>query len=296
MQTNEHQRKQNTKGNPKQRDLASTKEVNGRQPDSERQNQANDASGDAPLSPDKGRTPVNLPIGFDIGAIFVTIATVASAVFAWYQLGLTRDALQLTQDALTETRRANDNAVTTQRAFLNYSEPQTRDNTTAGGQVLSSKDGSVLGLRLNFQWINSGGTPALRVNQHVNYNVFESNLPENFDFPDTPTQRDPRFNIVGPSGHLNYRIEIPIQYLQDAQARKNRLFVWAWVTYNDVLTNSPRRLTESCNEVVDIVGPLAVPKSTIRFTLSQCRAVFNCYDHDCPDYQQRTKGQPRGQP
>ena len=69
------------------------------------------------------------------------------------------------------------------------------------------------------------------------------------------------------------------------------MFVWGWITYDDIFKNTPRHLSEFCDEITNIKGTpedITDPAANITWELSLCRE-HNCSDERCADYREKTK-------
>ena len=64
------------------------------------------------------------------------------------------------------------------------------------------------------------------------------------------------------------------------------------MTYHDIFTNTPVRLSEFCDELLNVRGDkndLTDPSTNIGWDVQLC-PTFNCSDEECADYKERTAG------
>ena len=172
--------------------------------------------------------------------------------------------------------------VGTQRAFISM--------VAVGGQPLSTPDGSkLIAIRMFPTWQNSGTTPAKEAISQVSWEVWPSDLPEGFTFPDQ-SKRERRKFVLGPkAGSSMFMDPMSIDQFKDVKDGKFRLFVWGWVKYNDIFAGTPTRLTEFCTEIVSISATKADmtdPANSFNWSGNNCRD-FNCFDESCVDYKTR---------
>lgn len=126
------------------------------------------------------------------------------------------------------------------------------------------------------QWENSGGTPTKNMLNHVNWKLFDKDIPDDFGFPDfsgeegTPT-------LIGPHAtQYASPLEIDAQHIAAVTENKGRIFIWGWADYDDVFIGTTRHRTEFCNEV--IITSVADNGITIRFRLHK---KHNGADGEC---------------
>ncbi|WP_353071484.1 hypothetical protein [Tunturiibacter gelidiferens] len=175
-----------------------------------------------------------------------------------------------------QTAAAN---VATQRAFISFSG--------VGGQNISDPTGKTLvGMSLSPVWQNSGTTPGRDAISQVNWQVWPTDIPEGFTFPDNSSVERRKF-VIGPKTPLALQMGgIPIEQFDQVRQRKFRLFVFGWVRYRDIFPDTPVRLTEFCSEIVNIASTKADmtdPTNNFSWAAQGCRE-YNCYDEECPDY------------
>ena len=106
-------------------------------------------------------------------------------------------------------------------------------------------------IRLNAPWINSGNTPTKYAISQVNWVSMPNGMPEGFTFPDMGNVPKSQF-ALGPKVTGNTTLDAPVAYFEEARQRKTRLFVYGWFTYRDIFSDTPKRLAEFCDEILDV--------------------------------------------
>jgi hypothetical protein len=154
----------------------------------------------------------------------------------------------------------------------------------------------VVGIRVQLDWRNGGSTAAKSVLSRINWHPYSDALKDTFDFRDLPSgskETETRSFVIGPEMSVRLNATIRLDYFQRAMSGEH-LYLWGWITYRDVFPNTPTRLTEFCLELANVrIGnqkPLADPEAAMQFDPIPCPGLHNCYDEDCPDYKDRTKG------
>jgi len=179
---------------------------------------------------------------------------------------------------MIESNRINrENMESVQRALVFFGGEVGAIKRTTGKKVTS--------LTLVFPWQNSGATPAMRGKSRVNWLTVPGDLPNNFQFPDLG---DPRLNQfeIPPKGFGNGTADVSIEYIEKVKAKRARMFVWGWITYNDIFHKTPRHLSEFCDELTNIESSsadLTDPAVNIKWESSLCQS-HNCSDERCADY------------
>lgn len=194
------------------------------------------------------------------------------AVAAGKQAEAARIANTTTREALTSV----------QRAFISFSGTASANKTISANKVTE--------LVFTLPWVNAGVTPTKNAESQVNWRPFPGDLPPNFTFPDLGEVQFRQFEIP-PREFGNATLTIPIAVFDAARKRSIRLFVWGWITYNDIFDKTPMRLSEFCDEIVDIKSStedIVDPSANITWQFSLCR-THNCSDEQCGDYKQRTQ-------
>ena len=194
------------------------------------------------------------------------------AIAAGTQADAAKVANVTTREALTSV----------QRAFIFFV-----GNASATKVVI---DNRITDLNFTLPFNNAGVTPTKNAESRVNWQSFPDGLPTNFNFPDTGSVLSRQFDIP-PKAYGNGTFAIPIGYIEAAKQSHTHLFVWGWIAYSDIFANTPRRLSEFCDEIVNIKSvPEDVTNASANITwdLSLC-PVHNCFDERCVDYGQMTK-------
>jgi hypothetical protein len=187
--------------------------------------------------------------------------------------------------AMRESNRiSRDSLVSVQRALVTFA-----------GQVYGAKIPDSTGkvtqlIRLNTPWINSGNTQTKDAESQVNWVAPMDVLASNFTFPDIVNVEKSQF-ALGPKVTGNTTMDVPVATFEDARQHRRHLYVYGWMTYRDIFSDTPPRLSEFCDEIINIKSdvPLADLKAPVTWEPSLCH-THNCYDEQCEDYSPRTKG------
>jgi hypothetical protein len=155
---------------------------------------------------------------------------------------ITADAVR-DQAALTR-----ETMIKTQRAFVLVKaleiEPLTVLHQSPTGPLVDR----VVGWRIGVKWENSGDTPTRDLFTHISLKSFDSEIPNNYDFPDLP-DRSLSKALVGPRGTISSAsFAIPVEQAQTVRAGAKYLYMWGWAEYDDVFPSTPRHRTEFCFE------------------------------------------------
>jgi hypothetical protein len=235
------------------------------------------ASDPASESPAAKRLWTRIRLLFVVNILLV-IASGAQACFAYRSNELTRASLE-------ETRISNNVSQAVQRAYLNLRSPD--DNSDL---ERIPRTGPIQGIRLRILWENSGTTPARTAATTVTWDVYQT--ADEFQF-EARQGRERRIMAIGPRGTGSiWTPIIPWGAIQSVMDRRHHLYVWGWVLYTDIFAGSRRRLTEFCHEVAFSRLPNTSPE-LINFNAIPCERQHNCYDEDCPDYQERVTQETR---
>jgi hypothetical protein len=199
-------------------------------------------------------------------------ALILYAAIAAVQGCLMYESNKITREALTSVQRAS--------VFF--------AGTGSIKRIVSS--GQIIAIQLTLQWENGGTTPTRQAKSEVNWKTFPGDIPADFDFQDVGNVRRNDF-FISPKTAGNATETIPIGDIISAQKGKTRLFVWGWITYRDIFSKTPLRLTEFCDELTNIQSStesITDPSANITADFSLC-ITHNCSDEDCKDYKDKTK-------
>jgi len=194
-----------------------------------------------------------------------------AAIWQGYQLkltvGHTRESVELSRDSFIIENRA-------------YVTPV----AIIPDKIINVDTGRVAEWRFTPQWRNSGQTPARRVRHLTNAILFDmAGMPLDFDFPDNERNGPDRTvgRVIGPAftvGGPEFQIDASI--FRDIM-RRHRFFVWGWIEYRDVFSNTPIRRAEWCSEL-EVMGDITAPTAdaAVVFRLTSIDR-FNGTDEDC---------------
>jgi len=176
-----------------------------------------------------------------------------------------------------------------QRAIVNFNGPMFGKKMMPDGKKVKS-------YLVYYGWSNSGRSPAKNAFTQFNDSVGDRRPTKDTDFSSL-SQRDTLPLILGPGTMFQVPpVELTVSQLDDVTSGKQHLFFWGWVTYDDGIPGSPRRLTEFCTDVTSVDwsgGPSMAhddPANTMTINTPPCDK-HNCYDDTCNDYSERTKSE-----
>lgn len=106
-------------------------------------------------------------------------------------------------------------------------------------------------IRVN--WKNNGATPARRILIGISSRLLPDVPESDFDFPDL-NPIDYVYQHAGPGGEIMSTVFVRQYAIEEITIKKRRLFVWAWIEYNDAFDGTPRRRTETCFEIAHVSG------------------------------------------
>lgn len=183
------------------------------------------------------------------------------------------------QNASVTTREA---LTSVQRAFIYFVGSSSITKTISMGKVSE--------LIVGVPWQNGGVSPTKNAVSGVNWISLPGEIPLNYTFPDQGNIDSKQFEIP-PKAFAFGTVKIPISFIESARKGQSHLFLHGWITYHDIFDKTPTRLSEFCDEVVEIKSStpqLTEPTAEISWQLSLCQN-HNCSDERCLDYKQRTQ-------
>jgi hypothetical protein len=164
-------------------------------------------------------------------ALFTLALAALTLVLALATIGLWTTSLT----ALKETRVQH---ISTSRAFVFLSRFEIH-----GGR--SAEHGAVY--RICAYWNNSGLTPTVNAQISMNWQLFTSEIPEDFGYPvgaAVPT-------FIGPSAEVGSpTIDIPASEVAAVLTGNARVLIWADIAYRDDFPATSSRRTSVCFELI----------------------------------------------
>jgi len=126
-------------------------------------------------------------------------------------------------------------------------------------------------------WKNTGQTPTRQMTLCWGYSVQADDLPNDFDYPDTPkTSANEGTISVGSQGVIfSNGPVLTAQEVQNFASGKMKVFYWGWIEYNDGFEGSPRRRTEFCQRFIVVPDKAQIKTGFITF------GPHNGADEDC---------------
>lgn len=209
--------------------------------------------------------------------LFVGKAAAWTAIFTCLLATFTGFLMEYTILLYRVTNITKDISITTQRAFIHSKE-------ISVFPIIGDQNKRVTAINFFVVFENSGTTPTKRAVAQCNAKAFRDT--KEFRFEDI-TKSEKRPFVIGPKTRISYPSGlVTIDDLILVQQNKSHLFFWGGVTYQDVFSDTPKRLTEFCYEVINVnstKGNIADPSGAISLAWVQCEQ-HNCYDEDCLDY------------
>jgi hypothetical protein len=188
------------------------------------------------------------------------------------------------------SRSTDETSRVSQRAFVNFNGLQ------VGVNLANNEQKEWVGQEFTLNWINSGNTPASRVDIRTKAQTWRSDLPADYDFPTEKIANSP---TIGPKLVYGTNVQITKNDILDAWHGNSKLFFWGTVVYRDIFfPTDPDHVTEFCIQPVHIVFQTPFPDFTKPITPNFAGVVamqwqecpqHNCYDDDCRDYHDRVK-------
>ncbi|MBV8888871.1 MAG: hypothetical protein JO267_06300 [Alphaproteobacteria bacterium] len=122
---------------------------------------------------------------------------------------------------------------------------------------LSDQNASTISqVSINIRWHNFGNTPGLNAEGWAEYSVVRDmvNQPDPIFLKHDPDH--PYIAQIGPRVEFSTGpILIPYAEVNEVVQQKARIFVWSRVEYSDVFMDTPRRVTEICEELIVLLDP-----------------------------------------
>jgi len=183
---------------------------------------------------------------------------VAAKITAERQAREMQESISVARAAADAAKKSADVAekslVATQRALVFPS----KIHTMAG--ISQKAGGAVVDWTFFIVWENAGATPTRHMYMQTNWQSFATELGDDFDFPDLgapPLRRVPI--VLGPkSTTFSGECVIPIDILVGAAERRNHVYLWGWVEYNDIFDDTRRHRSEYSVQII-VAGDPKVP-------------------------------------
>lgn len=166
------------------------------------------------------------------------------------------------ENATTSTAIARDALEGVQRAFV------------VAGEPTSYNDHEII------RWTNDGATRTRNARYRLNAKLTDKALPMGYPFPDEPPVKIKKM-LLGPKAS-DMSVSEPVVTLRDFRAIKEghkHLYVWGWMTYNNVFRETPLHITMACFEVQVTGEPLLQGKQGV----TMFTPINKCDKHICAD-------------
>lgn len=178
------------------------------------------------------------------------VATVQAGLFLW-QLKMMRAGVADATLAAQAARDAADSAKTSADAFKLAQRAWVSQRMIANTAFRDAIDGDQRrnGVMLNFMWVNSGQTPAMKATSWAMLKEVEPSAP--IPTFQTEVNKVPRFMTLNPSGESRS----PPVYLFDEQLerlkrRNAKIFIYGRIQYEERFNPGTVRHTEICAELL----------------------------------------------
>jgi hypothetical protein len=198
------------------------------------------------------------PDSISFYTLFLMLFTGILALGMFYQLNLLIRSERISAEA---SRAARDSAETAKQSVIAVQRAFVFVTGVQPSRIVNLQDQQTVGWQFAVRWENSGSTPAINFNAHLNMSPFDGDIPAGFDFADIP----PTDNVSGfvpPKGSIGMQVQQPIAIIQSVIENKRRLFLWGWAEYDDTFGNTPRHRIEYCLEI-KIAGEFTTDKNTV---------------------------------
>ena len=211
-----------------------------------------------------------------VGTAVSALGTIAIVVLTWTYVSYSKKQWQEMQ---TSNQTSRESLVSVQRAFV-------FDSTLGILPRFDQQSKEIPTWDIQFNWENSGATPARTVLSHLSWEFRDAPPPVNFDFPDrwvvgqphddSPTFIAPKARIGAPG------LSVPRYVLVSLQRGIGHFYYWGWVKYLDAF--SQRHITEVCAELIPTSKNTDLSNG-VPFRFDNCaNHKHNCADQDCEDY------------
>jgi hypothetical protein len=177
-------------------------------------------------------------------------------------------------------RVSRDSLESVQRAFV-FCTPVGITPSWVTDKVGSTK---IIGWTFFVPKKNAGTTPAKNLREHVAVSYSPQTITEAFNFHDFEGGVS---GLANPQETTYYQTEsIPVDVVEQAETGLQHLYVYGWITYNDVFRATRRRVTKFCFEVHPLSGDFRSttggPFGTrANFCTLGPKTLHNCSDEDC---------------
>jgi hypothetical protein len=129
------------------------------------------------------------------------------------------------------------------------------------------------------QFQNSGSTPGVKVVENANFCISKSDMVPDFSFRDLSDINRHNRTYVAPKATFVSFTPITSNQVEEILTLKTPLFVWGWITYDDVFGNHHR--SEYCARYQ---GVWKAPDNSFTWVADQCTPSnpHSCTDKNCP--------------
>ena len=176
-------------------------------------------------------------------AIFTVILGLATCILGAATIKLWRATDRLVMGAANTAERQL-------RAYVSVKTIKMEDYRNAGTMGVDGTvvPGTVHNYKIAAEIENTGQTPTRKAVVNINRGLRPTKLPDDFDFPDGPKSEVAAIGARSTFDTLDFFVSIA--EVEKVIEKKQKMYVWGWVDYNDVFERTPRHRTEFCFEIV----------------------------------------------
>src|SRR6266478_4462570 len=210
-------------------------------------------------------------LGVGIATIFLVIATAVLAIFGFIQ---SRDMKASVAAANRSAKASEDSLIKLQRAFVTFQGLRYLSHVGAEEKIWWS---------VQFNWFNSGSSPARRERFFASKYFEDVELPENFKF-EAPVDRPT--NFIGPNTAMHVGgLSLTADELLAVREGKKFLCFWGRADYRDIFDKSPDHVTKFSIRVRDFRGDPSKywdeKTNIVELIIDNRPSRHNCADDDC---------------
>ncbi len=168
-------------------------------------------------------------------------ATVAIAFFTW---SLTQSTRKQWQASNRQADIAEANLTRLNRPFVFPGQLQAIPKINPNNDIFA--------FDLRLEWKNVGSTPAKDAKFHISWEHFLNDIPDDFGFPEHGKASGVTMYIPAKDSTQSAPMLMDVCVARAAWAKQIRLYLWGWITYEDVfgLFENKKYRTQFCWEMI----------------------------------------------
>jgi hypothetical protein len=185
----------------------------------------------------------------------------------------TRELWRVTDATLAHSEQT---AIRELRAYVSVKELSMQPFRSLGFQPgVGIVDGPIHSYRISAILENGGQTPTRNALININHTMRDTELPDDFSFPDGEISESAAIGARGIFGTPGFFVAIAD--VKRVIAKTKRLYFWGWIDYDDVFDDTPRHRTEFCFDV----SPDEVEDRGQTYMRFPAHGRYNGADGDC---------------